>query len=180
MAPQLPPKTCPSCGDEFVHTALRCPDCDVELVVGPVERPAAPELPPAAELAPVSRGEPWEMQRIAEALQEAGIASRIDTYPPSGAGPARESGEVPVSLVGSLCIYVAFEDVQAAAALAQHVQLGAVLEDLGEDVSEAPADGCPACGSALPDGAASCSDCGLEFPAFALPGDDEGGSGGDA
>lgn len=178
MTSGLPPKTCPSCGDEFIQSMVRCPDCGVDLVVGPVERPAPPELPPATELAPICRGEPWEMQRIAEALQDAGIASRVDTYPPSGsgarpgAGTTREEEEVPASLIGSLCVYVAFDDVQAATALAQQVQLGAVLGELGEGADQAPGDGCPACGAALPEGAVACPDCGLEFPDLAPPGED--------
>ena len=36
----LPPKWCPECRDEFVHSMQRCPTCGVDLVMEqPAERP---------------------------------------------------------------------------------------------------------------------------------------------
>ena len=37
----LPPKICPQCGEEYVHTVQRCVDCDVPLGLdAPAEAPA--------------------------------------------------------------------------------------------------------------------------------------------
>ena len=50
----LPPKLCPSCGDEFVHSATRCGSCDVDLVGAdtPLD-PVRDQLPASDELVPL-------------------------------------------------------------------------------------------------------------------------------
>ena len=83
-------KICPRCGAEYRHTSERCSDCGVPLIhPDPVERR---ELPPARDLSALLRCDPWEATRVAQALSEAGIASRIDSFPPGGAiSPGRHS-----------------------------------------------------------------------------------------
>ena len=48
----MPPKVCPQCGEEYLHTASVCIHCDVALVLeGEQPAQSAPEeLPPASEL----------------------------------------------------------------------------------------------------------------------------------
>jgi len=148
----VPPKVCPECREEFVATALRCADCDVDLVV---EAPASagPDrsggLPEAQELAPLLRGGPWELEQIAHALAADGVASRIDPFPPEGGK--------------ELALYVRPE----ALAEAQHALEAYRAESLpdapeagglGEDLHH-----CPACGADLPEDAGECPDCGLPF-----------------
>ena len=148
-----PPKICPECREEFVHTALRCADCDVDLVMElpseTVQTGGGAALPPASELTPLLRGGPWELEPVALALAEAGIASRIDAYEGTGGG--------------RLAIYVREEELQAAARAveahrAEHLHDAPEPGALGEALHD-----CPACGSRLPEDAAECPDCGLPF-----------------
>jgi len=150
-------KFCPECGEEFVRTALRCADCDVDLVTQEPGAPAAAGadaagdggMPLPGELAPLLKGEPWELERIAEALAEGGIPCRVDPFPPEG---GRE-----------LAIYVRPETLDDA----RHVLEGyraASLPDAPEDSAlGVDLHDCPACGAALPEESTECPDCGLPF-----------------
>jgi hypothetical protein len=163
-------KGCPSCGGEFQSWVEMCPDCELPLQVGPVAprpvAPPAPELPPARELHCLRTGDPWHLREISEALQEAGIAHRIDRQPAAEEGGAaagrrtRGGGRA-----GTLGLFVRREDVAAAAQVEHDLHLGRTHGP--ETVAHRPGDAleaCPACGEALPRGASACGGCGLEFP----------------
>jgi hypothetical protein len=168
----LPFKLCPECGAEHVQTAQVCVDCDVALVSGPLETavslPSAP-LPPASELAQIAAGSPWEMQRFALQLQEAGISCRVDERPGEPARARRGANAAPRGSFGSavrLGLYVLPADVEAARSALQ----GFLLQhDAGDSAPtpEGPAlEACPACGTPISAAASACADCGLEFVAL--------------
>jgi len=152
----LPPKICPECGAEYVHTVLVCADCDVALEVpNPHQRPALQrQLPPASELALVAAGVPREMERIALELQRYGISCRIDTHP-----------------AGSrVAVYVHPEDAGFAAQrihdlILPHEDDAVELASPGSEL-----EACPACGAAVSDTDSACADCGLAFVATEDPG----------
>ena len=164
---RLPPKTCPQCHAEYHHTAETCSDCHCSLVFP--EQPDTVTLPPAAELAPLVRGGPWELQRIAGALGSAGIHSRIDSYPPGAGikGPAfRYAGHA--GHASDVCLYVAEEDFEGAQAAleayrASSLPGGHAPAEVGEELTA-----CPACSTPFRAGAESCSDCGLVFQAESM------------
>lgn len=156
-------KICPSCGVEFVHTAEHCSDCGVPLTHRS-DPEATPDLPPAAELSALVRVGPWEADRIATALDQAGIPSRIDTFPP---GSAIEGGRNAYLGQGGhgieVCVYVLAADREAAEGALNDYRAATLPDagpaaDTGEELSA-----CPACGTRFAPGATSCHECGLEF-----------------
>jgi hypothetical protein len=117
-----------------------------------------------APLVCIRVGDPWRVREIAEALENAGVTCRIDTYPPGadvapqrrgrGAGTATEMG-----------VYVADADAQAAAQIADEHERSRMPEVETEQPEwEGDPGRCPGCGTALEPAAASCAECGLEFP----------------
>ncbi len=158
-------KLCPSCRTEYVRTAERCSDCGAVLVFAedftpPPSEAAAEQLPPAAELALVRSGTPSDLEGFAELLQELGISSRIDSYPPGTPTGGAKAGRAGLRLG----LYVRERDLAPA--------VGAVEEHLLSELPDAVAPGargelsaCPACGASLMLEASGCADCGLEFPA---------------
>jgi len=175
----LPFKVCPECGVEHVHSALVCSDCQVALVLASEvgEAPPPAPLPSAAELTRVAVGSPWEMERLALELQQAGISSRVDA--PSPGAPASRSlaNTAPRGSGARLALYVLPDDAEPAAAVIR----GLLLEDPSGEAGPArlgeagPAregearEACPACGAPIAAGAAECADCGLAFVAVEEP-----------
>jgi hypothetical protein len=159
-------KSCPTCGGEFQLWVSVCPDCQVALVEGPVTVAVSPppqELPPARELVCLERGDPWHLRELAEALQERGISCRIDVHPPDAAiRPPARRGAPTQTRFG---LYVrAGDQAQAAEVRGEHLERAVPdAAGLGGEPGALLAD-CPACGSPLAEGAASCASCGLEFP----------------
>ena len=109
--PDLPPKICPRCGEEYVHTAQVCVECDVPLGFDapPAEAPRD-ELPPAEDLVAIRNAEVSWIDGLAHALADAGIPSRVEL-------PRREDSTVQGRRMGAIrcTIYVRQEDVPAAA-----------------------------------------------------------------
>ena len=151
----LPPKVCPSCGDEYLHQATTCVHCDVPLVLeGEFDRDAPPpEFPPASELECLRTTQPGWAVALAERLRGAGIAHRVEQ---TTAGESNAYG-----------VFVLSEDLEAARVIdADHVR--SEMPDLPEgfdprdipDESEA-SDACPACGVRIDPEAAECPGCGL-------------------
>jgi RNA polymerase subunit RPABC4/transcription elongation factor Spt4 len=105
------------------------------------------------------RGDPWRIERVALYLQEAGLSSCVDSYPPGrrlGSGGLLSFGGD--SQVG---IYVHPDEREQGMRLIEEYDAGRMPEP---EPAESEAEGCPACGGELvPDGS-SCSSCGLEFP----------------
>ncbi len=150
----LPPKVCPSCAEEYVHSVSRCVHCDVDLVAADA-LPAAPpsDLPPASELTAIRFASAGWALALSERLVEEAIAHRVE--PASGDAP--EAGRA-----GPYGVYVRAEDEARARAIDAE-QLGREIPDLPDDWegAAAAAEGCPACGAAVPEGAGECPDCGL-------------------
>lgn len=162
-------KICPECGAEHVQTALVCSDCNVALASAPGEATgpaAAVELPPASELVRIAAGGPWELERLALQLQEAGISSRIDSVLPAQPISRGVSAAATRGSPGSgarLALYVLPADLDPARRLIE----SALLEDAPEDAAPGrqgdALEACPACGAPIFGVASACSDCGLEF-----------------
>ncbi len=147
-------KICPQCRDEFRATISDCPDCHVPLQF---HDPNAP-LPPAdagppglEEPVPVHRDSPWALEAVARQLQEEGIASQIDAFPP-GSADGR-----------SLALYVSESRAEAARAIVAAYTASRMPEHEGGDFGAVSTE-CPACSAALVGDATACAECGLEFP----------------
>lgn len=161
----LPLKACPECRVEYQHTSERCSDCDVALVLA-TDLPNQSEtaLPPASELRSLRHGELSRVREDASILQEAGIACRIDSYPPEE--PLKAGAGGPVRSTGStLAVYVHESEFEAAEA-ALHAYHAGMFGLNPEEVPEVGAEltSCPACGMSVSGTDTSCSDCGLSFP----------------
>ena len=165
----LPFKVCPDCGAEHVHTAVVCADCDVALEIAPIgagELPATAALPPASELARVAAGGPWELERLALELQQAGISSRIESLTPAQPSSRQVAAAATRGSSGSgarLALYVLPEDADPAGRVIQgilHPDAASGVQPAGE---QGALEACPACGAPISGVAAACSDCGLEF-----------------
>lgn len=154
----LPPKVCPRCGEEYVHTAQRCVDCDVPLGHDAPEEEPTFELPPAEQLVPLRNAEvPW-IEGLANALAEAGIPSRVEL-------PRREEDTVQSRGLGAIrcTIYVRPEDGAAATRIDAEFARTQVPDLPVEDAGEwGESEGCPACGAVVGD-AVECPECGLAF-----------------
>jgi hypothetical protein len=153
----LPPKYCPECGEEYVHTMTTCVDCGVPLALerAPI---AVRDLPPAAMLLRVRTATVAWSRGFSERLTEAGIAHRVELAAETDASPVGNRGE-------RLCsVYVREEDAASAARLdAEHLrsQIPDVPDDFG--VAVPGEDTCPACGDPADLAAAECAGCGLAF-----------------
>ncbi len=156
-------KMCPDCGAEHVPTAQVCSDCGVALEVAPAELPTTGPLPPASELTRVATGGPWELERLAFALQEAGISSRIDALlpAPSASGQAAAATRGSSGSGARLALYVLAEDEDPARREIQDLllQTGGGASARGSEALE----NCPACDAPISGASSACSDCGLEF-----------------
>jgi ribosomal protein L40E len=158
---QLPPKICPRCGEEYVHTMQRCRDCDVPLgSEAPVDEVVL-ELPPAEQLIPLRNAEvPW-IEGLAHALAEAGIPCRVEL-------PRREDQTVQSRGMGAIrCnIYVRPEDAAAAARIDAEFARTQVPDLPDAEAGEwGEVEACPGCGTELGADATECAECGLSFGA---------------
>lgn len=156
---QLPPKICPRCGEEYVHTMQRCSDCDVALGSdAPVDAPIL-ELPPAEQLIPLRNAEVSWIEGLAHALAEAGIPSRVEL-------PRREDQTVQSRGMGAIrCnLYVRPEDAKAAAGVDAEFARTQVPDLPDAQAGEwGESETCPGCGSELAADASECPECGLSF-----------------
>lgn len=165
----LPFKVCPECGAEHVHTALVCEDCNVGLEIAPIgtgEPLATAPLPPASELTRVAAGGAWEMERLALALQEAGLSSRIDSVPPAQPSSRHVAAAARRGSSGSgarLGLYVLPVDEEPARRVIQSVLLQDGVGDVSPGTERDTLEACPACGAPISGVSSACSDCGLEF-----------------
>jgi hypothetical protein len=155
-------RICPGCGEEYVATAQTCVECGVPLGD---EAPAAPaalaELPPLASLVAVRNAEVSWIDGLAQALAEAGIASRVEL-------PEQDDRRVQGRGMGAVrcTLYVRPEDAQAAGRIdAEYARTQ--VPDLPEEttVGWAEAERCPGCDTPVAPDAEECSECGLAFAA---------------
>ena len=155
----MPPKVCPECGEEYLHTATVCVHCDVSLV-NEGERPAEDprdELPPVEKLVCVRASSvAWAMS-LSERLLEAGIPHRIQAATSDEEGSVRRPGQnLPYG------VFVLPDDAKAAAGIdASHTEQQ--IPDIPEDFDPTAGDpnACPACGELISDTATECPSCGL-------------------
>jgi hypothetical protein len=154
----LPPKICPRCGEEYVHTMERCVDCDVPLGTDAPAEEQRRDLPPADELVLVRNAEvPW-IEGLAHALAEAGIASRVELL-------RREDSTVQSRGMGAIrcLLYVRPEDAPAAARVDAEFARTQVPDLPDSDASWSESEACPGCGASLSADASECPECGLTF-----------------
>jgi uncharacterized protein (UPF0212 family) len=154
----LPPKYCPECGEEFVHTVAICADCGVALVLELEPEPAEEhELPPTSALRRVRTATASWARAFSEHLSAAGIAHAIEAEPatPSGARTPREER--------LYSVFVEPEDFAEAARLdLEHMRTQ--IPDLPDDLAAGSGEGlCPACGEPADLSAPECASCGLAF-----------------
>ena len=156
----LPPKLCPSCGDEFVHSATRCGSCDVDLVGAdtPLD-PVRDQLPASDELVPLRAENAAWVDSLGARLAREEIPCRVEVL--DGAG-----GRGPRGSDHSLVLLVRRQDLERAREI-DHALLRSQLPDMPEDVdtSVSETEHCPACGSSIAEDATECPDCGLGFDA---------------
>jgi hypothetical protein len=155
----LPPKICPRCGEEYVHTAQTCADCGIPLGLDAPPEEEHLELPPADELVALRNAEvPW-IEGLAHALADAGIPSRVEL-------PRREDDSVQSRGLGAVrcTIFVRPEDAQAAARIDAAFARSQVPDLPDAEAGEwGESEGCPGCGSAVDADASECPECGLSF-----------------
>ena len=153
----LPPKHCPQCGAEYVHSVAICADCGVALVHDRLA-PMVEDLPPASQLQRVRTATLSWSRSFSERLAEAGIAHRVELEPDPDGSQQATRGE-------RLCsVFVRDADAALAARLdAEHLR--SQIPDVPEDFADMTAseDACPACGEPADLAAAECASCGLAF-----------------
>lgn len=152
----LPPKVCPECGEEYVHSMVTCVDCEVELVHSDAlgDEPAS-ELPPVAELTSIRVASAGWAVALSELLVEAGIPHRVELVSADGGAS------------GPYGVYVRAENVERARAIDAEL-IDREIPDLPEGweaAATAGGEGCPACGSEVGADAVECPDCGLALGA---------------
>ena len=155
----LPPKVCPRCGEEYLHTAIECVHCAVTLVLpGQLEDAPVDELPPPSELRRVrAAGAGWVVT-LSEQLAEHDIPHRVESLNEAEAD-AQGGGAGPYG------VYVREEDLEAAKAI-DSAYLKREMPDLDESAIEAGFAGaddgtCPACGDPVTSDVDECAGCGL-------------------
>ena len=155
----LPPKICPRCGEEYIHTVQTCVHCNVPLGFdAPADAPDL-ELPPADQLVELRNAEVSWIDGLAQALAAEGIPSRVEL-------PQREDDTVQSRGLGAIrcTIFVRPEDGPAAARVD-----AAFARTQVPDLPDASAgeiglsEECPGCGTALVPDAVECPECGLAF-----------------
>lgn len=156
---ELPPKVCPSCRVEYLHTAETCSDCGVDLVLeGQLVEAPSSELPPTEELVLIRAETATWIDGLGRRFEEAGIPYRIEVV----AHPAsRARGQ-------TFAMLVLPEDEERAREIDGrhlHTQLPdlAELGDGGAAEAGAEEEACPACGTGLAPDASECPECGLCF-----------------
>jgi len=155
----LPPKVCPRCGEEYLHTAVECVHCEVALVL-PDQLGEVPvdSLPPPSELRRLrAAGAAWVVA-LSEQLTEREIPHRVE--PLNEAESDAQGGGA-----GPYGVYVREDDFEAARVV-DLAYLKREMPDLDESQLEegfAGADdgACPACGDPIVPDADECGGCGL-------------------
>jgi len=154
---------CPECGTEYLLTAARCADCDVDLVDGATlaaEQAEIAAFPPASELACLRVAPIAWIQALSEALQQGGVAHRVE---PARAEDAPDGHRDDVFGGAQLFgLYVRHEDEAPARELDASIA-AQILPDEAPLVEEGELESCPACAAGLATDATECPDCGLEF-----------------
>ncbi|MCH2169294.1 hypothetical protein MK489_00805 [Myxococcota bacterium] len=152
----LPPKICPRCGDEYLHRATQCTNCEIPLILEgeQVGAESVPQLPDVSELVCVRAAASSWILALAERMEEAGIPHRVEA-----SGDTSRAREAPWG------IFVRTEDAAAASAIdAEHMKIQ--MPDLPEGydpraTESEDGEACPACGEVLAGKSDECPSCGL-------------------
>jgi len=153
----LPPRRCPECGEEYVHTVMVCAECGVALILAGDPIPVR-ELPPSSQLLRVRAATPSWARSFSDLLTDAGIAHRVEVE----GDPARAAdGPADAQLFS---VFVRPEDGEEVARL-DALHLRSQIPDVPEDYAAgAVGEGlCPACGEPADLAAPECASCGLAF-----------------
>jgi hypothetical protein len=162
MSVMLPPRRCPECGEEYLHSVAVCPDCGVALVLEGEAMPASSEpaddLPPASDLHRVRTATVAWARRFSDLLAEEDVPHRVEFEVDS----VRVAG-IPAD--EQLCsVFVLAEDRERAAQLDAEL-LRSQIPDMPDDF--VPGSGeegrCPACDEPADLSAPECGSCGLAF-----------------
>ena len=153
----LPPKHCPECGEEYVHSVSVCVDCGVALVLAG-EAVTVHDLPPASALRRVRTATLSWARSFSVLLTETGIAHRVELEPDADGSAVATRGE-------RLCsVFVREADVADATRLdAEHLRSQIPDVPEGFDLATPGEDRCPACGEPADLAAAECASCELAF-----------------
>ena len=149
----LPPKICPDCREEYLHSVQSCVHCEVPLVLEEqLEDVPVEGLAPSSDLATVRTASAGWALALSERLVGAGIAHRVEEVSEG----ASQGGAQPYS------VFVRAQDLERARVIDAE-QMEREIPDLPEDWETAgqAGDGCPACGAELADEASECPECGL-------------------
>lgn len=156
-------KLCPSCRTEYLLTASRCADCDVDLVdptALAAEDEALEAFPEAPQLECVRVAPLAWIRALSDALQEGGVVHRVESATAEDAPPGQRPeifGDV--RLFG---LYLRSQDAGAARELDSQIAARLVPEE-APALAEGEDEACPACGVALPADTTECPECGLGF-----------------
>ena len=147
-------KICPQCRDEFKQTMSECPDCLVTLEFQDPSAPYVPRAEPTPQLeslVAIHRDRPWALEAAARLLQEAGVGSQIDAFPPGSSDGS------------NLAIYVEEANAETAREIVDAYTASRMPEHEGGEAGAVMAE-CPACSAPLAGDLSTCAECGLEFP----------------
>jgi hypothetical protein len=155
-------RICPECGDEYTLSATECADCRVPLVfedeIEPASQPAS--FPPTAELACVRTGPlPWT-RALSAALEESGIAHRVEPDTRTEAEGGLSTSEFDGADVFGTWVTPSTLDT------AKEIDALVFAHVHGQDEAAPAASSdevCPACETPIAVDALECSDCGLNF-----------------
>ena len=155
----LPPKVCPECREEYLHSAVSCVHCDVALVL-PDDLENAPEssLPPTSELHCLRACQSGWAVGLSDRLREAGIPHRVE-----------QVASNPANRTQAYAVWIQPADLERARPIDEACaadQVPDFPEGYDDDYREAEAHGdgdqaCPACGERVAPEHTECGSCGL-------------------
>lgn len=154
---------CHACDCQFPDEDTVCLHCGARLHASPaVPGVVDDDADPSAGYVLLTVLDPFEARRLLDRLAEAGVPFAVlsdQSASARGALQGRRGATVGVN------VFVPPEERERASEVQQQV-LRESLPDLSPDfdAGAAGADACPACSTPLSRDAASCSECGLEFP----------------
>lgn len=155
----LPPKVCPRCREEYLHSVSVCVHCDVTLVLaGELVEASEPGLPPSSELHCLRACDGGWAVALSELLREAGIPHRVDRVASSPEGGRH-----------AYAVWIRRDDLERARPI-DEAHAARQVPDFPEDVDaeyreaelhEGGDQACPACGERVEPHHDECSGCGL-------------------
>lgn len=156
-----PPKFCPECREEYLHTATVCAECDVALVLEDDlgdgdEDDGEGGLPPVSELVCIRASAVGWAMALSERLSDAGIPHRVQAATDDDEGSRNQPGRnLPFG------VFVLPDDEDLARRIDEE-HMASEIPDLPDpDADGFGDDCCPACGEPVAADADECAGCGL-------------------